>query len=201
MEESYLQFFGENPTQRISSPLERGDHPELDASNFLDQEKTEVYQSLIGAMQWAVSICRWDIQSALMTMSSFRAQPRFGHLTQVQRIYGYLCKFRHFMIRFCTDEPDQSPVSDMPNYTWKYLAYNLPSENIPKDTPPPLGNRVLLTYYFDANLMHDVLSGKAVTGIFHFYNKTPIDWYSKKQSTTETATYGSEFLSCRTCFE
>jgi hypothetical protein len=34
-----------------------------------------------------------------------------------------------------------------------------------------------------------------------FYNKTPVDWYCKKESTTETATYGSEFLACRTCFE
>jgi hypothetical protein len=69
------------------------------------------------------------------------------------------------------------------------------------DAPPPLGKQIVLTHYFDANLMHDVLSGKAVTGILHFYNKTPIDWYSKKQSTTETATYGSEFVLCRTCFE
>jgi hypothetical protein len=49
--------------------------------------------------------------------------------------------------------------------------------------------------------MHDVLSGKAVTGVVHFYNKTLVDCYCKKQSTTETATYGSEFLACRTCFE
>ena len=49
--------------------------------------------------------------------------------------------------------------------------------------------------------MHDVLSGKAVTGVLHFYNKTPIDSYSKKQATTETSTYGSEFVSCRTCVE
>ena len=28
-----------------------------------------------------------------------------------------------------------------------------------------------------------------------------MDWYAKKQSTSETATYGSEFLACRTCFE
>jgi hypothetical protein len=49
--------------------------------------------------------------------------------------------------------------------------------------------------------MHDVLSGKAVTGVVHFYNKTPVAWYCKKQSTTESATYGSEFLACRTCFE
>ena len=49
--------------------------------------------------------------------------------------------------------------------------------------------------------MHDVLSGKAVTGVLHFYNKTPIDSYSKKQATTETATYGLEIILCRTCVE
>ena len=30
-------------------------------------------------------------------------------------------------------------------------------------------------------------------------NKMPIDWYSKKQATVEMATYGSEFISARTC--
>ena len=49
--------------------------------------------------------------------------------------------------------------------------------------------------------MHDVLSGKSVTGCVHFANKTPIMWYSKKQATSETATYGSEFISGRTCIE
>ena len=32
-------------------------------------------------------------------------------------------------------------------------------------------------------------------------NKTPIDWYSKKQATVETATYGSEFVAARTSVE
>ena len=32
-------------------------------------------------------------------------------------------------------------------------------------------------------------------------NLTPIQWYSKKQSTSETATYGAEFLAARTCLE
>ena len=30
-------------------------------------------------------------------------------------------------------------------------------------------------------------------------NKTPFDWFSKKQGTVETATYGSEFVSARIC--
>ena len=29
----------------------------------------------------------------------------------------------------------------------------------------------------------------------------PMDWYSKKQKTLETTTYGSEFLACQTAFE
>jgi hypothetical protein len=34
-----------------------------------------------------------------------------------------------------------------------------------------------------------------------FLNKTPIEWYSKKQATVETATYGSEFIAARTCVD
>ena len=67
--------------------------------------------------------------------------------------------------------------------------------------PMPLGNYVVLTHYVNANLFHDALTTKAITGILHFANQTPIDWFSKKQSTVETATYGSEFVATRTCVE
>jgi hypothetical protein len=79
MEDLYKLFFGEKPRQKYSSPLKKGDHPELDTTAFLEQDKLEIYQSLIGAIQWSVSIRRWDIQSAVMTMSSFRAQQRYGY--------------------------------------------------------------------------------------------------------------------------
>ena len=35
----------------------------------------------------------------------------------------------------------------------------------------------------------------------HFVNSFPFSWYSKKQATVETATYGSEFNAARTCTE
>ena len=84
-------------------------------------------------------------------------------------------------------------------YNWDNTPYGDEKESLPTDAPTPLGKRVVLTHYFDANLMHDVLSGKAVTGCFHLVNKTPIMWYSKKQATSETTTYGSEFIACRPC--
>ena len=34
-----------------------------------------------------------------------------------------------------------------------------------------------------------------------FVNKTPVDWYSKKQATVETATYDSEFVTAKTATE
>ena len=46
-----------------------------------------------------------------------------------------------------------------------------------------------------------MLSGHSVTGILHFVNKCPIDWYSKKQGTVETATFGSEANAARTATE
>jgi hypothetical protein len=52
-------------------------------------------------------------------------------------------------------------------------------------------------HYTDANLQHDLLTGRAVTGIVHLLNQTPGDWYSKRQATVETATFGSEFTAAR----
>jgi hypothetical protein len=200
MLDNYKKFFGENPKQNASSPLLQGDHPELDTSDFLDSEGITIYQSLIGALQWAVSIGRFDIHTAVMTMSGFRVAPRHGHLDRVKRIYAYLAKMKYAAIRIRTDEPDYSDIPDF-EYDWAQTVYGVVTELKPDDAPKPLGKFVTLTHYVDANLMHDITTGRSVTGILHLINKTPIDWYSKKQATVETATYGSEFVAARTCVE
>ena len=53
----------------------------------------------------------------------------------------------------------------------------------------------------DANLNHCLATGKSLTGCHHFVNETPVDWYSKKQATVETATYGSEIVAAKTATE
>ena len=49
--------------------------------------------------------------------------------------------------------------------------------------------------------MHDLTTGGSMTGTLHFVNKTPLEWFSKKQATSETAAHGSEFVAARTCGE
>ena len=201
MVQSYEQLYGCKPSQTPQSPLVENDHPELDTTEFLDEEGTSQYQSLIGSLQWLISIGRWDIQTAVMSLSSFRAAPRRGHLERAKRIYGYVCNFKHFTLKFRTEEPDMSYFDENAKADWSNSIYGEHPEEIPLDAPKPLGKKVTLIHYFDANLMHDVLSGKAVTGCIHFANKTPIMWHSKKQATSETATYGAEYIAGRTCIE
>jgi hypothetical protein len=57
-----------NKTSAIS-PLEKGDHPELDTSELCTTEQIAQYQSMIGALQWIVSNGRFDINTSIMTMN------------------------------------------------------------------------------------------------------------------------------------
>ena len=78
-------------------------------------------------------------------------------------------------------------------YDWTRIYGNV-LEEIPKDAPEPLGKSVTTTTFLDANLLHDLITGRSVTAVLHFFNLTPGDWYSKRQATVENATYGSEFV-------
>ena len=197
---NYKLLFGNTPkSANVRTPLVEGDHPELDTSELLDSEGIQMYQSLIGSLQWVISIGRFDIHTAITTLSSFRVAPRIGHLDRIKRIYAYLHRMQHASIRICMDEPDYSQVPDQ-TYEWSNL-YNDSKMEIPSDAPKPLGKFVTLTHYVDANLMHCMLTGRSMTGVLHLMNKFPVDWYAKKQGTVETATYGSEMVAARTCTE
>jgi hypothetical protein len=199
MIDEYEREFGSKP-KLYSSPLERGDHPEQDTSELLDLRGIKLYQSLIGSLQWVVQLGRFDITTAVMSMSSFRAAPRQGHMDRVKRIVGYLHKMNSGVIRIRTGQPDYSGIGER-TYDWDHSIYAGAKEIIPEDVPTPLGKSVVLTTYVDANLYHDMLTGRSVTGVLHLVNQTPFDWFSKKQPTVETATYGSEFVAARTAVE
>ena len=93
-------------------------------------------------------------------------------------------------------EPDYSDIPEQ-FYNWTTTVYSDVEELLPTDAPEPLGKQVTFTTYVDANLYHNMITGRSVRGIIHLINQTPFDWYSKKQSTVETATYGSKFVAAR----
>jgi hypothetical protein len=110
---------------------------------------------------------------------------------------GYLRKYKTGAIRICTGVPDYSSLGETPQYDWMSSVYGNVTEELPSDAPASLGKEVTITTYVDANLYHNWTIRRAVTGTLDFLNGTPIDWFSKRQNTVETATYGSEFVAAR----
>lgn len=47
----YIENFGSKPKVNVSSPLEKGDHPELELLEFLESNSIYQYKSLIGALK------------------------------------------------------------------------------------------------------------------------------------------------------
>jgi hypothetical protein len=135
-----------------------------------------------------------------MTFSQFRAALCQGHLDRVplKRIYGYLSKMHHGIIPICTELPGYSVIPKK-TYDWDYTCYEGAEELIPDDMPRLRGKEVHTTTFVDANLYHDLISGRLVTGILH--NKTPINWFSKPQSTVKTATFRRKYVAARTATE
>jgi hypothetical protein len=84
---NYEKSFGMKPNTGVTSPLEKGYHPELDTSQLCTTEQIAQYQSMIGALQRIVTIGRFDINTTVMTMSGFHMVPRVGHLNRLKQIY------------------------------------------------------------------------------------------------------------------
>ena len=198
--DSFSKMYPDEKYINIKSPLDKNDHPELDNTELVDHKEIQKYMSMIGQLQWAISLGRFDIQVHTMSMSRFRLAPRKGHIERLKRMYSYLNKTKQYGIRFRTEVPDLSHLQEI-SPDWARSVYGNVKEEIPSDAPTPLGKTVYSFTFFDANLYHDKVTGRSVTAILHYLNSTPSDWYSKKQATVENATYGSEFVAAKTASE
>ena len=58
------------------------------------------------------------------------------------------------------------------DYDWSKSPYTGTKEDLPMNLPPPKGKPVKIYTKADANVYHNMLTGKAVTAILHFLNKT-----------------------------
>lgn len=190
----YERLF-EGPPKKYSSPIDKDDHPELDQSELLNEKDKKIYQSLVGALQWAITLARFDISVAVTSLSRFRAEPRQGHLNRVKRICGYLREQPDAAIRFRTQWPaNEVHFGEMEEQDWQYSVYgNDKVEELLDVYPPPKGVTMRTTTFEDACLMFCKVTGKSMEGIISFLNQTPVEWYCKLQSTVETASFGSEF--------
>ena len=160
------------------------------------------YHSLIGTLRWIVELGRVDICLEVSMLSSHLALPREGHLDQALHIFAYLDKHHNAEMVF-DPTPWEIPEKAFTKQDWDYLIYGCKKlkEELPEDMPRPLGERMRINVYVDADHAGDQITRRSRIGFIVFLNNAPIYWFSKKQTCCETSTYGSEFIAMKQACE
>jgi hypothetical protein len=130
------------------------------------------------------------IRYPLRRLSRFSMAPRTTHLQAMLRVCGYLKKFPDGQI---TVDPTHTTTV---THNWQEFYPGM-VEELPPGMPEPLGASLNTMAYVDADNAHDQLTWRSVTGILLLMNGMPIRWYSKRQLTVETSSYGSELVAAQ----
>jgi hypothetical protein len=196
--EKYEQTFG-FPLKTYHAPMDHLYHSEEDTTDLLDPKQSSIYRGLIGSANWVVTLGRFDIAYAVNNLARYCMSPRQGHLEAALRIFGYLKAYKKGRL-YVDTKPYIKETAEQISYDWTEF-YPEASEELPPDMPEPLGNPMTTTCYVDADHAHDTVTRRSVSGIILFLNGLPVKWYSKRQKTVETSSYGSELVAARIAVE
>ena len=159
---------------------------------------------MIGVLRWIVELGRINIQHEVSLLSQYLVQPREGHLSQTCNIFRYL-KGRYNK-GYIVMDPMKWDINwvggpdDMhPRKRAEYMSELYPDAKqvIPHDMPKPLGKSINITCFVDADHAGNKITRRSHTGIIIYVNSAPIIWYSKRQNTVESSTFGSEIIAMK----
>ena len=177
------------------NPFAANYRPELDVTPELDDHYANRFQQLMGVLRWSIELGRLDFYLEVSLLSQHLALPRAGHLEAVYHIFGYIAQQERSRLVFDPSTPDinYAAFSDV---DWTDL-YGDVQEEVPPDMPEPLGTPVTIYCFVDANHAGNLVTRRSHSGILIFVQNAPILWYSKRQNTVESSTFGSEFVAMR----
>ena len=199
--EGYLNKKDTKLKPKVRSPFSGQYCPETDMLPELNSAEASYYMSLIGILRWVVELGRVDIAVEVLLMSSHMAMPREGHLDQLFHMFAYLKCHHNAEMIFDPSYPEHD-ASQFERQDWSSTVYggNL-KEELPNNMPEPLGRTMIMTAYVDSDHAGDCLTRRSRTGFLVYLNCALIYWLSKKQTSIETSSFGSEFVAMKQCTE
>jgi hypothetical protein len=183
----------------VHQPMHSDYAPELDVSPFLDEEKTNFYQSQVSILRWMVELGSLDLYIYVALLSSYLCQPRQGHLEAIYYLYGYLKAHDKSTMVFDSTYIDWRK-ENFPVYDWTDF-YQVSDEDIPVNAPIPRGMPVQINAFIDARHARNKVTRRSHTGVLIYLNTALIIWHSKAQKTVETSTFGAEFIALKVGIE
>ena len=133
-------------------------------------------------------------------LSSCLALPREGHLKQVFRMFVYLEKQHNSEMIFDHTVPAIDYIEFL-KLDWMNTVYANErgelKEGVPLNMPTPLEKGFKIRVFVDSDHAGDQVTWRSQTGFLVYLNKSLIYWSSKKQTTIETPSFGSEFMAMK----
>ena len=199
--EARLDSYGMRFSTKAKTPFSSASYrPELDETPELDDDKALWYMAIIGILRWCLELGRVDIICEISLLSSFLACPRVGHLEQALHIVAYLIRHERSNLVMDDTVPDLSDTAEFIEGDWSEY-YPDAKEPMPHNMPEPRGRAVTTTCYVDSDHAGCKMTRRSQTCLFIFLNSAPVVWYSKRQTTVETSTFGSEAVAMKTAMD
>ena len=102
---------------------------------------------------------------------------------------------------FDLSDPDID-MSDFEEQDWSSIVYATAlKEELSPNMPGPRGQSMRMICYVDSDHAGDNVRRRSRTGFLVFLQSMPIYWMSKKQTSIETSSFGSEFIVMKQCTE
>jgi len=136
-----------------------------------------------------------DILLEVSLLSQHLALPREGHLEQVLHVLGYLKEHKKMRLLFDSSQPEMDERW-FKEYDW-YDFYRYAEDKVPPNAPEARGLPVSVSMFVDASHAGNRKDRRSQTGVLIFINKSPTHWYSKRQPSVETSTFGAEFCAMK----
>ena len=198
--ETFLATKEEKLPTKAGAPFATNYRAEIDESEELDPQQASYFQSLIGVSRWIVELGRVDICAEVSMLSSCLALPRAGHLTQLYHIFAYL-KIKHNTEMIFDPSYPVIDYSQFEKQDWSQTVYGECKEDLPPNMPEPRGAGFIIRVYVDSDHAGDSITRRSRTGFLVYCNSALIFWMSKKQTSIETSSFGSEFCAMKAATE
>ena len=135
-------------------------------------------------------------------MSSHLALPREGHLEQVLHIFAYLKKYHNTELVYDPSDPVVDE-NDFKRRDWASPEFGHVEgkKEFPAKMPEPRLHGSIMRAKVDADHVSDTVSRRSRIGFLIYLNCALVYWWSKKQTSVESSSFGSEFEAMKQCRE
>ena len=143
-----------------------------------------------------------DICFEVSMLSSCLALPCEGHLQALFHIISYLGAKKNAELVFDPSLPDFIDYNFFPKEYWSDTIYATDTEGelhekLPDKKPKARGSGFVMSAFVNSNHAGDLLTSRSRTGFLIYLNSDLIHWNSKKLTSIETSSFGSDFMAMK----